>query len=292
MLTKNKKDLIVVPYDFTEQSVTALEHASTIASKDTDEVRLLHIVNPQSNDRIAKAGFSGLSEDEALKKVAAENQSKTGVATTYHTEEGNFLMLIGSYSTRIKADFCVMGTHGVHGVQHILGANSMKVASSLKVPIVIVQKRHIDPNGYSKIVLPIDANKKGRNKIVYTAAMAKYFGSEVYIFEDQAQQEYLSQRIDQNSKIAQDYLSQSGVSFKIEKHTPSEETFAKHLVRYASQINANLIVISTHNDQDALSDFFFANHEVQIINNDSQIAVMCVNPVESVTHLEIGSFNW
>lgn len=41
----------------------------------------------------------------------------------------------------------------------------------------------LNKNGYSRIVLPIDSNTKGKNKIVYTAEIAKRFNSEVSIFE-------------------------------------------------------------------------------------------------------------
>jgi nucleotide-binding universal stress UspA family protein len=54
MLTKGKKDLIVVPYDFTVQSETALLHASKIALQGEDEVRLFHVVNNETPSRLKK----------------------------------------------------------------------------------------------------------------------------------------------------------------------------------------------------------------------------------------------
>ena len=292
MLTKGKKDLVVVPFDFTDQSHTALLHASAIAAQNEDEVRLLHIIDANTPHRMKSAGINEATVEEALQKIAAENESAYGVITTFHATKGNFLTDIGPYIKASEARFGVMGTHGVHGIQHIVGAKSLKIVASSPAPIVIVQKRKIDEKGYKRIVLPVDGNKRGKNKIAYTAAMAKYFNSEVCIFEAHAEDQYVANRIEHNSQLATDYFTENGIKYRVEKEEPGKGTYPKQLIRYAGQLDADLAVISSHHDQEGVVDFFLSHHEVQIINNDLQMAVMCVNPVEPVEHLEIASFTW
>lgn len=290
MLTKNKKDLIIVPFDFTDQSYTALDHASAIAKQSEDEVRLIHVVNSETKNRLKK--INEVDTLIALKKVADENSSKTGVETTYYAEEGSIFTTIGEYVDSSQASLVVMGTHGVQGMQHIVGANSLRVVTSIPVPSIIVQRKKIDPDGYKKIILPIDHYKKGKNKTAYAIAVAKYFDSEVFIFEAVESDEFAANQIKLNLQHAIQYLKENNIPYSVKQEDPSKGSFSKQLVRYASLIDADLIVISSEHDSDGVMDFVIRSKEVQIINNENQLAVMCVNPAQNISHLDIDSFNF
>lgn len=282
MLIKGKKDLIIVPYDFTEQSDTALLHASKIAGQSEDEVRMLHIINSETNSRLKKLGKEALGLDGALKEVAAANEKAYNVKTSFHTEEGSIFTGIGAYIDGSGASLAVMGTHGVHGLQHIVGANALKVISSSSAPFVVVQKKKIDSDGYKRIVVPIDDNKKGKNKITTAIALAKYFNGTLYVFEANSSDQFVSHQIAANLNMTLDYIKTHNIPFEHVKEI-GKGSFSKQLIRYAAYIDANLIVISSHHENEGVIDFIFGHEEVQILNNDPQIAVLCVNPAASVT---------
>ena len=58
-----------------------------------------------------------------------------------------------------------------------------------------------------------------------------------------------------------------------------QECSAKQTIKYASQVNADLIVILTDDGELNVSEIVLGAEEEKIINNDAQIATMCVNPV-------------
>lgn len=282
MLTKGKKDLIIVPYDFTVQSETALIHASKIALQSEDEVRLYHVINSETNTRLKKIGKAAIGIEGALREVAEQNKKETGVNTSYHYEEGSIFTNIGAYTETTGASLAVMGTHGVHGFQHIVGANALKVITSSTIPFVVVQKRRIDPDGYKKIVVPVDGNIKGKNKITAAIDLAKYFGGTIYIFEANSTDSFVSNRIAVNIKMILDFIQENNIPFEHVKEE-GKGSFAKQLIKYAAHIDGDLIVISSHHDNEGVMDFIFGNEEVQVLNNDPQIAVLCVNPVSTAT---------
>ncbi len=282
MLTKGKKDLIIVPFDFTVQSETALSHASKIAMQSEDEVRMLHIINSETSSRLKKIGKEALGAEGALKEIADKNQKEFGVQTTYHTEDGSIFTGIGAYVDASGASLAVMGTHGVHGFQHIVGANALKVITSSSAPFVVVQKRKIDPDGYKKIVVPVDGNIKGKNKITAAIDLAQYFNSKVYIFEANTTDAFVANRIAVNLKMIEGYIQDHNIPFEHVKEE-GKGSFAKQLIKYSAHIDADLIVISSHSDNEGLMDYIFGNDEVQVLNNDPQIAVLCVNPVSTST---------
>jgi nucleotide-binding universal stress UspA family protein len=292
MLTHGKKDLIIVPYDFTDQANTALMHASTIAAQHKDEVRLFHVLNDQTQVRLKKLGFKLATAEQVLSEICKQNEKEYGVTTTFYTKEGNFLQEIGDYVKSSDAGLCVMGTHGVKGFQHIVGANSLKVVASSPAPVIIVQKKKVDENGYKKIILPIDGNKRGKNKIAFVAAIAKYFNSEVFIFEAYTTDEFVAHTIGSNTKLAMEYLKYYRVKFSVTREEPGMGNYEKQLIRYAGEIGADLVAISSHHDAEGVIDYFISHHETQIINNDLQMAVLCVNPMEAPDNIEIGTFNW
>jgi len=278
MLTKGKKDLIIVPYDFTVQSDTALSHASKIAMQSEDEVRMLHIINADTNGRLKKLGKASLSE--ALQQIADNNQKAYNVQTTFHAEEGSIYSSIGAYIDSSGASLAVMGTHGVHGFQHIVGSNALKVITSSAAPFVVVQKRKINPDGYKKIIVPVDGNIKGKNKITTAIDLAQYFGSTIYIFEANTSDTFVANRIAVNLKMIEGYIQEHNIPFQHVKEE-GKGSFAKQLIKYSAHIDADLIVISSHSDNEGLMDYIFGNEEVQVLNNDPQIPVLCVNPVSS-----------
>jgi nucleotide-binding universal stress UspA family protein len=284
MLSKDKKDLIIVPFDFTIEAETALNHASKIAAQSKDEIRLVHIINKESKAKLKK---ENLNEDEIfsrLKITSETNKKNTGIETSYHAEEGDIFTTISEYAKDAGASLIVLGTHGVHGMQHIVGANSMKVIASCKMPVIVVQKKNIAEDGYKRIIVTIDYNKLGKNKIYHAASVAKYFNAEVHLYEEKSSDEFLQKQIKLNAFHASTVMKENNIVFK-EVLEDGSSSFEKNLIRYASSINADLIVISTHQDENSIMELFFRSIEVNIINNDAMIAVMSVNPIENTAHL-------
>lgn len=285
MIDKKKKDLIIVPCDFTEEAANALHHASTIAKAGNDEVRLLHIINRESKSKLKKEGQIEEVVENKLREWAQKNEATYGVPTTYHAEEGSIFSAIGEYTADVNAQIAVMGTHGVKGVQHIVGAFAIRVVTSSPVPVVIVQRKGSADGGYKKIVVPIDDNKYGKNKILHAMAMAKYFNGEIVLFAAISSDEYTQKTINLSVHQAESFLTKNEIPFRIEKEESREGSFAKQLIRYSGEIEADLIVISTRQDTVALQNLIVGNNEEEVINNDAQIPVMCVNPVQDTTYL-------
>ncbi len=289
MTTSGNYELIVVAYDFTEQAETALAHANVIAQNSNNaEVRLLHVINSESKSKLKKAQEHESAIYEKLQTISNDNFSKNGVKTSYHAEEGTIFKTIGEYLQDSNASLMVLGTHGVKGIQHIVGAFALKVIASSPVPVIVVQNKKSHDNGYKKIVVAIDEYKLGKNKIVHTISLSKKFKSEVFLFSDHSSDQYLSAQIRGNLGHAITYLEKNDIPFQTATVASGGGSFAKQLIRYASEIEADLIVISSQKDTQSITDLFIVGKtEENIINNDTQIAVLCVNPLQNVTNIGV-----
>jgi len=64
------------------------------------------------------------------------------------------------------------------------------------------------------------------------------------------------------------------------------------VVRHATAISSDLIVISSRPDEVNIVELFFGRTEEELINNEAMIPVMCVNPHQDLSHLNTNVFSW
>lgn len=277
-MSTKKSNLYLVPTDFSEVADCAVNHAAECAKVTGCEVRLLHIVNKDTEKKL------GLDMDQVevkLKEQCQELSSTYGIKTSYLAEEGSIFDTIGEIAQEEGAQLLFMGTHGVVGFQQkLLGAFALKVIGSSPVPTIVVQRKNMGKNGYDTIVLPVDCSKEIKQKLSDTVAVAKMFSSEVHLFEYTETDEFLHNALKRNTNYARKYLAENGVKSVVTSADEKEGDYYKQMIRYASKINADLLVIMSQSEK-GLKEFIIGPDQERIINNDSQIAVMCVNPVET-----------
>jgi len=280
MFNKEKKDYIISLYDFTAEAEVALNHATLIAGQTGNEVKLLHIINSETKYKLKKIDSDEETVFHALKEVAERNALETKVPTSYHAFEGSIFTSISDYTAELGAVLIVLGTPGVKGMQHIVGAHSMRVILSAPVPVIVVQKTKANYHGYKKIVIPVDYSSLGKNKIDNAIAIAKYFKSEVVLFKSGETDGYLSEVVKNNLTHAKFLLKVDNIPNTLVEENMYEGSFSRQIIELAVEHNADLLVISSEHKSDSMKDLFFGLHEVDIINNEAEIAVMCVNPIE------------
>ncbi|MFM7729003.1 MAG: universal stress protein, partial [Flavobacteriales bacterium] len=133
---------IIVPTDFTPVSEIALRYASQLAGYIKSEVHLLHIV--ENEEERAEA------ESKMKDMLTRMNVSNVGTLT----DVGNIFDDIPDMAEREKAELVVMGTHGLRGMQFIVGSNALRVVSEGNVPFIIVQEETKRSANIQKILAP------------------------------------------------------------------------------------------------------------------------------------------
>jgi nucleotide-binding universal stress UspA family protein len=280
MFNKDKKDYIISLYDFTAEAEVALNHASLIAGQTGNEVKLLHIINSETKSKLKKIDSDSEAVFHALNEVAQRNITETQVPTSYHAVEGSIFTSISEYAAELGAVLIVLGTPGVKGMQHLMGAHSMRVILSASAPVIVVQKTKANYHGYKKIIIPVDYSAFGKNKIDNAIAIAKYFKSEVVLFKSGETNGYLAEIVKNNLSHAKFLLKVDNIPYTLFEENIDEGSFSRQIIELAVEHQADLLVISSEHKSDSIKDLFFGIHEVDIINNEGEIAVMCVNPLE------------
>lgn len=276
---------ILVPTDFTIIAESAVAHAATIATKTNDTIWLLHVITKETQTDLKKQNAGVEILDEKLTKLCAEYKSKYNLTFNYKLKVGSIFTTIGEVATEVSANLIVLGTHGVQGVQHIVGAYALKVVGSSKVPVVVVQQKLPKDNNYLKIVSPIDISVETKQKTLQTISMAKTFGAKVFLYKQKGYDDYFNDLINLNLNFVLRYLNEHNIDSEVVEQEKVSKNFAADFVSYAHKIDSDLIIILTTADK-GLKDFIAGPIEQEVINNKHQIPVMCVNPLQNLFKTE------
>lgn len=259
-----KLNQFLVPTDFTAAAACALDHALSVAKVVGAEVTLLHIIEKKSDREKAQQKL-----DELIQSTGGLHPLK-GII-----KEGNIFDDIGGVAETINASLIFMGTHGVKGMQHILGSYAVKVITNSAVPFIVVQNREIR-KGYERIVLPMDLTKECKQNLELTIRIAGYFKSKIFIYSQFESDEFLRKTVARNTAYAQNEMKKNGIEHEVHSATV-KGNFVKQMLTFADEVDADLIAV-VNSQERGVHELFSGTAERDTITNDAQIPVMVVNP--------------
>jgi nucleotide-binding universal stress UspA family protein len=262
--------IILVPTDFSNVAKVALEHATKLAQTIGGEVILLHVVAKNTEVDSAK---KRLAEEEQLVTKSDANISVKSIVRI-----GNIFDDIGDTASELGVKMIIMGTHGATGWQKISGSHALKVITHSTVPFVVVQNKGIKDSGYDDIVVPLDLNHETKQKLDIVSNMAKYFNSKIHVISPYETDEFLVHKLNGNIAFAKKFLGEKGITFTT-KIAEKGKSFTKEVLKYAAEVDADLITIMNLNRTHFLG--LGGSDEQDIIANEANIPVMCVNPVST-----------
>jgi nucleotide-binding universal stress UspA family protein len=277
---------ILVAVDFSECSINALEHAITIANKADAGLDMIFVIKPDSSRDMFSEGPQTLSS--MVKDKFDELIGKYQPKMEHH--KMHFLIREGKVYQEIvkEADhkdvFLVMaGTHGASGFEEFwIGSNANRIVSSLRKPIITIRggvniKRHLE-----KIVLPLDSTPETRQKVPFTAYMAKIFGAEVHVLRVYTSTvQAVIRKIDSYAEQVVKHLEEENIRYVLE--SVQADNLTDSTIEYALKVNANLISIMTEQETTA-KNLLLGPYAQQMVNH-SPIPVLSIHPKELLVAL-------
>ncbi len=266
------KEIVVVPWDFTEKAEYALAHAAKISKMINARVHLLHIIDR----KIKTAEYK--KKENRMKQWAQYGNEEYNVEVEVALIPGSIFKAIAEYVNEAGASLVIMGTHGMKGMQKLTGSWALKVLVGSKVPFIVIQDKPKDMEKYQNIVFPVDFRTENKEKLKMTIFMGKYFESKVHILKTVTSDKSLLKKTNINLNFAIKHLMQNNIEYEI--HEMKRGHLAQQTIDFAESINADLILIMTTKNITTV-DYMLGAQEQQIIANSSKIPVCCVNPRSS-----------
>ena len=273
---ENQSKPILIPTDFTVIAQYAIECAVPFAKSSNSEMVLVHIV--KKADEIPDATVKVETEAEEVAR-------NFGVQVTGIVRAGTIFTTIGETVDELDASLVFMGTHGVKGMQKLLGSWALKVIITSKVPFIVVQAPP-GKNTIDKIAFPVDFKRENREKIGWAYYVARQFNSKVCILRSEpSRDKKIEQGVRANLVFTEKFLRSKNINFEVAV-AKGKESFAKESLQYAEDISADMILITTTKGISRM-DFVMGASEEEIITNSANIPVMCINPRKA----KVGGFS-
>jgi nucleotide-binding universal stress UspA family protein len=188
---------------------------------------------------------------------------------------GNIFTTISDTATEIHAELVFMGTHGMRGMQKLMGSWALKVIASSKIPFIVVQAPP-SSNGFKKIVFPVDFRSENKEKIQWIYYIGRLYNSMFYIVKERVTDKKFKKGIHSNLLFTEKFLRSNNMVYEIHI-SPGKKDFTAETLDFAEEVEADLILVTATRNI-GLADYVLGANEQKIIANPHQIPVMCINP--------------
>lgn len=275
---------ILVPVGFSEQSITALKHAISIAQKTNSEITLLSVIEDAGLfSRLFSSEVEKHEErmkEEATKKLEEliESHSDSGVRMNHMTAKGSVYSEISEVAEMLDVDLVVMGTTGkptnVRG--SVVGSNTYRVVNHVKPPVMTIPGGET-PRPIKRIIFPLVLDRKSREKVGPALHYARIFGAEIRIVGVSRSKEE-AKKLQLNLNQTMKFIADAGMKVEGEIIRDEGMGVAEATLAYAHKENGDLLIIMEESDQ---SIFRLRSNDVEKILYGSKMPVMSVTPTKS-----------
>ena len=174
---------IIVPIDFSEESMKGLDLAIIYANKFFCDIQMVHVQSKKHGRLQIHFENQYNSIVENFEELITEYKPKLNSVSrlTYIIKNGSVHEEVVNQANAFDDSMIICSTNGTSGLSdYILGSNAYRIIQSTTKPVISVYSdKYI--GDVKKIVLPLDITKETREKVPLVATIAKAFGAEVHI---------------------------------------------------------------------------------------------------------------
>jgi len=261
---------ILVPIDFSEISLSALDYAAYIANNTGAEILILHVFESfEQNSKIDQVfDYTELIEkgiQSKLNDLKLQRTNLLGIKISTKVVQGKIHHEIDEIANQEKVDLVVMGTHGASGSKYILGSNAYRTVLAASKPVLTVSepKKQIR---FKDILLPIDGSKQTRDKVGTAIDWAKAFDATIHIvaltaFFDELRIDFgkLKKQVQEIEKQIQ--AAKVPFTSKMMRH----QAISESVLDYSKKIHADLIFIVAERGS-RFNDFIIGSAQKNLIS--------------------------
>lgn len=260
MTTENRK--ILVPYDYTDLSDSAIKHAVTLAKIIEADLVLLHIIKDLTDEA---------ADTKRLKDVADSITAKYGVHVDIKIRAGVVRKVIKIVAETIDAFLVIMKTQPPRGSERFLRSRSIRVMMGSRIPFIVVQE---PPKrlAFRKVLFPIDFRRENKEKLIWISTLSKYYTSKIYLYKPDVN----DYKVKTNLDFSRRFLEGKNIDYEIIT-SKKGQSFTESSIEFANETDVQLIMIMLSKNISRFSNLLGLN-EQKYISNKYKIPVMVINP--------------
>lgn len=242
---------ILVPTDFSKNSLNALDYAMALAKREKAKITLVHAffityiapdvpVQYLAEELVFTEDAAIKQMNELIEKVEAEN-----LKCDYIIEQNGAIELILEVAKKTKPDFIIMGTKGASGIKEIfMGSNTATVIEKAKCPVIAVpEKSKYSP--IKHIAYATNYLQSDMDAIKNLVNLAELFQADItllHVSDEQLSHETEEAHIVKFRNIIKSKTSYDKVRYKL----IYGKNLGEVLEKYINNTSPDLLSMSTH----------------------------------------------
>ncbi|MCC5918935.1 MAG: universal stress protein [Cryomorphaceae bacterium] len=264
---------ILVPIDFTEITENALKHALGLSKTLNTGVKLLNLVKKETEANRAKSLLETLAEKYADQNIPISTFAEIGE-----------IKEIGHFAEKLQSGLVVMGTHGLKGIQYLVGSKALTVITNASTPFIVTQAAPTK-TVVKEIVVPMDFVSEEKVILSAISKFANALQAKVRVLAAGHDDEILSKKVKLNLSFAKRYLREKNVDFTINE-APGKKSFQDEIMDFTKMVDADMIALVNHHE-DGYKNLLGKNFDQNIITNSHKIPVFMFTGKKISDHRDI-----
>ncbi|MFW6019795.1 MAG: universal stress protein [Bacteroidales bacterium] len=287
---KNELKTILVPTDFQNPSIEAIEYAADICKKINGNIILLHILETRgivdeflnTGDNLVKITEQAKDKLWSIAKSVSNKYPEIKIET--RVERGKPYQEILDVAGEIDPRMVIIGeNHQGKQVEKHLGSTVYHVTLKSPAPVLTLKSHY--KKMAKKIVVPLDLTREHKRKLYSAIAYAKNYDAEIHLVSVLIAGIKMEESlIYKKLKEAHKTLVENDIKTTCELFGYSKETAPyQRVLKYAHEIKADMILVMTHKEGYTYDNYIgaFAHH----IINQSDIPVLSLTSTASKVNI-------
>lgn len=270
---------LLVPVDFSEDAMTAIEHAVEIANEVGLSIRLIHVKKKKQY----YFGFSTSSEEQFPDGEIEMNLStvvnkfrpgyKAGGSFDFVIRHGSIVHEILDESTKDEVYAILTGLQGNTSLRdYLVGSNAYRIVAGAHKPVFAV-RTGMKVKTVKKILLPLDDTQKTRIKVPVVAALAELINAEIIILGiTDSPYDQMQNKIKIYTEQTEEYFSKRNVKSRVINHVDPE--VAKKIIEVSEQEDVDMLAFMSDMTDDMLGQMLSVT--AKYILHQSKRPLLCV----------------
>lgn len=272
-MARNKKDVIVIPWDHTETSEIALLHAVQLAKEVNNHLMLARFIeSPGIFAGKAKREELIATETAKLKEVGARVLKEHGKNPYIAVEIGSSASHVHRLIRDAKANLVIVGkTYKLTEKVTFSPRDIAKRMKGLDIPFIVAQEGPAH-NYYKEIVVPLDHDKHYKETLHWVVYLSKYYNCNINIIKPYIDDEFKKKDMTNNIYFTKKLLDKKNIIYGI-KTAKKKKVFEEEVLRFAENIDSDLIVMMVNKFQSFIADHpdYDQKIPIMVINRNGQI---------------------
>lgn len=277
MNTNNNISSILVPVDFSDTSINAINTAIEIAKRQNVSIELVNVIETSPLYGVENTGIANVASiaRSLLESLMNSILRYPNIECSYKVFEGSVADTICSHAAQNQISLIVMGTHGASGFRELfLGSNAYAVLKKAPCPVMTIPNTGKWRN-FNKILFPVRPVENALDKYDFVSGIIKKNDAELNVLGfkntmDKADLKIIDALIlELKQKLLDDEVKAS-----ISYYTGDD--FITAFWDYQKHISPDLIVI-TANFDNSFKNMFISPFTQQVVNH-AKVPVLAVKP--------------